>query len=130
MMLAHKKEYTMKALSIQQPWAWAILHAGKDIENRSWPTNFRGRILIHAGQKLDLNGIDFLLDRKLDVPLCPEMGGIVGSVEIADCVEHSNSSWFFGKYGFVLKNPLVLPFMPCPGRLKFFTVEYNMQVVG
>ena len=26
----------MKALSIRQPWAWCILHAGKDIENRDW----------------------------------------------------------------------------------------------
>lgn len=24
----------MKALSLRQPWAWAILHAGKDVENR------------------------------------------------------------------------------------------------
>lgn len=24
------------ALSVRQPWAWAIIHAGKDIENRSW----------------------------------------------------------------------------------------------
>lgn len=26
----------MKALSIRQPWAWAILHAGKRVENRDW----------------------------------------------------------------------------------------------
>lgn len=26
----------MKALSIRQPWAWAILHAGKRVENREW----------------------------------------------------------------------------------------------
>lgn len=24
------------ALSVRQPWAWAIIHAGKDIENRTW----------------------------------------------------------------------------------------------
>jgi hypothetical protein len=40
----------MKALSIRQPWAWLILHAGKDIENRDWPTRFRGRFLIHAAK--------------------------------------------------------------------------------
>ena len=34
----------MKALSIRQPWAWAIINAGKDIENRQWPTKFRGSI--------------------------------------------------------------------------------------
>ena len=40
----------MMALSIRQPWAWLILHAGKDIENRDWPTRFRGRFLIHASK--------------------------------------------------------------------------------
>ena len=38
----------MKALSIRQPWAWLILHGGKDIENRTWATKLRGRVLIHA----------------------------------------------------------------------------------
>ena len=37
-------------LSIRQPWAWLILNAGKDIENREWPTRFRGRVLIHASK--------------------------------------------------------------------------------
>lgn len=41
----------MLALSIRQPWAWFILHGGKDIENRTWPTNVRGRVLIHASSK-------------------------------------------------------------------------------
>lgn len=38
----------MKALSIRQPWAWLILHGGKDMENRSRRTHMRGRICVHA----------------------------------------------------------------------------------
>ncbi len=38
----------MKTLSLRQPWAWAILHAGKRIENRGWNTHYRGDFLIHA----------------------------------------------------------------------------------
>lgn len=38
----------MKALSIRQPWAWLIVNGHKDIENRSWPTRFRGKFLVHA----------------------------------------------------------------------------------
>jgi hypothetical protein len=38
----------MKALSVRAPWWWAILHGGKDTENRKWSTNFRGTILLHA----------------------------------------------------------------------------------
>ena len=38
----------MKALSLRQPWAWAVVEAGKDVENRRWNTKFRGDFLIHA----------------------------------------------------------------------------------
>ena len=49
-----------------------------------------------------------------------ERGGIVGEVEIVDCVSHSESPWFFGPYGFVLRNSKPLPFQPCKGSLNFF----------
>ena len=117
----------MKALSIQQPWAYAILHSGKDVENRSWFTNVRGRVLVHVGKKIDEEAIEFL-EYENSVLLKPEMlftGGIIGSVEIVDCVTSSKSKWFFGKYGFVLRNPIILPFMPCRGQLGFFDVEYK-----
>ncbi len=39
----------MKCLTIQQPWAHAIFNQGKDMENRSWRTKYRGPLLIHAG---------------------------------------------------------------------------------
>lgn len=39
----------MKALTVKQPWAWAIIHGGKDVENRSRKTNYRGKLCIHAG---------------------------------------------------------------------------------
>ena len=43
----------VKALSIQQPWAWLIVNGHKDIENRDWRTNFRGPVAIHAGKKIE-----------------------------------------------------------------------------
>jgi len=45
-----KTRYTMRALSVKQPWAWLIVNGYKKIENRNWPTSFRGRIYIHAGR--------------------------------------------------------------------------------
>lgn len=39
----------MKALTVQQPWAWAIVHGGKDIENRTQAWSYRGPLAIHAG---------------------------------------------------------------------------------
>jgi hypothetical protein len=42
----------MKAISIRQPWAWAIVSAGKRVENRDWkhPPRYRGPVLLHAAQ--------------------------------------------------------------------------------
>ncbi|WP_375449244.1 ASCH domain-containing protein, partial [uncultured Nostoc sp.] len=41
----------MKAISVRQPWAWGIIYSIKNIENRGWPINYRGDILIHAAKK-------------------------------------------------------------------------------
>lgn len=119
----------MKALSIQQPWAWAIIHAGKDIENRSWVTGVRGRILIHAGKKLDHDGVGFMRNRGIILPSMFDIGGIVGSVEIAGCVISSPSKWFFGPFGFVLLDSRPLPFMAVRGQLGFFDVDYPSHIV-
>lgn len=43
----------MKAITLMSPWAWAIIHAGKDVENRTWTTGHRGTIWVHAGLRED-----------------------------------------------------------------------------
>lgn len=122
----------MIALSIRQPWAWLILNAGKDIENRDWKTPYRGPCLIHASKsatKQDYqDAIDFI-NCRLDHPIIEvppidqfERGGIVGMVDIVGCTDTSDSTWFVGDYGFVLRNPKPLPFTPYKGRLGFFNV--------
>jgi hypothetical protein len=126
----------MKALSIRQPWAWLILNAGKDIENRSWPTKLRGRFLVHAASGMTneeyCDGLEFAMriaDIQLlrDLPSFQEMkqkwcGGLIGSVELVDCVESSASPWYMGQIGFVLRSPQSWPFIPYKGRLQFFAV--------
>lgn len=123
----------MIAISIRQPWAWLILHAGKDIENRDWKTPYRGRCLIHASKsatKQDYqDAIDFITSQRFDhlsiaLPAIDQFdrGGIVGSVDIVGCTDTSDSPWFVGDYGFILRNPKPLPFTPYKGRLGFFNV--------
>lgn len=138
----------MLALSIRQPWASLILKAGKNIENRSWPTNVRGRILIHAAKGMTRSehedAIDFAVaaikatprrDGQTKMVTLKELGfsfddlqrgGIVGSVEIVDCVRSSFSPWFVGPCGFVLRDPQPLPFVPLKGRLGFFDVHESV----
>ena len=118
------------ALSIRQPWAWLILHAGKDIENRDWSTPRRGRFLIHASKGMTqdeyINAAYTLRDVRQDIELPPfdqlERGGIVGEAEIVDCVTESTSPWFFGDYGFLIRNARPLPFTQYKGQLGFFGV--------
>jgi len=110
-----------RALSIRQPWAWAILRAGKVIENRTWPTTFRGPLLIHAGQREDSEGWAMLEAMELELPLHVETGGIVGVVDLIDCVQDHPSEWAMpGHWHWVLANPRPLPFQPMPGRLGIF----------
>ncbi len=112
------------ALSVQQPWAWAIVHGYKDIENRDWPTRVRGLIFIHASKKVDVESLDWL---KIEHPEIPwptafELGGIVGQARIVGCVRESTSPWFFGLYGFELRDGEPLPFRAWRGQLGFFRV--------
>lgn len=110
----------IRALSIRQPWCHHILHDGKDVENRSWPTNFRGLVLIHASLKVDADDKDEV--RAKNMPL----GGIVGVMRITDCVQHMDSEWFFGPWGFVIQDARPLRFMPCKGSLGFFRPSINV----
>lgn len=131
--------YPKLALSVRQPWAWAIIHAGKDIENRSWQAvnhglRQRGRIAVHAAKGLAKteyedarDTINEILAAAPDFGLrCPEArdllrGGIIGTVGVVDVVTESDSDWFFGPRGLVLRNPLPLrDFIPAVGALGYF----------
>lgn len=122
----------MKALTIKQPWANAIIYWGKDIENRDWPTKFRGRVAVHASKRIDREEVrayeSLVLRRRISALGSPvisavDYGAIIGTVEIVDCVKKSDSAWFVGEYGFVLRNPIALPEpIPCRGALGFWNV--------
>jgi len=131
----------MKALSVRQPWAWLICKGYKDIENRDWPTKFRGRIYVHAGLTMDTSVPALTLNEasileRLTPSQCDEYrtslrhrGAIIGEVDIVDCVDRNSSPWFVGKYGFILANPVLYENpMPCKGKLNFFEPEIIRNV--
>jgi hypothetical protein len=128
------------ALSIRQPWASLIILAGKDIESRNWPTYTRGPILIHAAQgmtkkeyeeamgfahQIAPHRISKLLFNGLLQASNLQRGGIIGSANLVDCVRRSESPWFQGPNGFVLRDPKPLPFVPFKGVLGFFEVPWG-----
>lgn len=121
------------ALSIRQPWAWLIVNGHKDIENRDWPTNFRGQLLVHAGLTMTRKYYDQVtleLEAAGLLPSCGmpayeelERGGFVGWTRVVDCVTESDSDWKQdGSYGFVLRDSRPIPFHPWKGKLNFFNV--------
>lgn len=119
----------MKALSVQQPWAWLIVMGYKDIENRRWKTTRRGRVMIHASKKFDTDGYWWVRSEFPEIPL-PEigdypMGGVVGEATIVDCVDRSRSEWFSGPHGFLLTEAATYsPMLPCLGKLGFFNPKW------
>jgi len=101
----------MKALSIRQPWADLIIRGIKDVENRSWSWRYRGRFAVHTSKTFDFDAWDSLVNYIPEQMISPAdyiTGAIIGIVEIVDCVEMSESWWFTGPFGFILKNPQML----------------------
>jgi hypothetical protein len=119
----------MRALTVRQPWAWAIIHAGKNIENRSWRNRHcSGTVAIHAsGASVPRT---FSLPRGVRRPAAGELhrSAIIGVVDIVDVVDRHRSPWFGGPLGWVLRNPrpLAQP-VRCSGRLGLWELPGNLE---
>lgn len=129
---------TIKILSVRQPWAWLICAGYKNIENRSWKTDYRGELFIHAGQSFDWEGLAWLEQfYEYQVLACrhfgirgqritmhkEEFGAIVGYADLTDCVRHANSIWAMpGCWHWELHRALELAPIPLKGRLGIFEI--------
>lgn len=123
----------MVALAVRQPWAWAIIHAGKDIENRSNPRLFSyavgKRILVHASKTMTTDEYDqageFMSAMGVEVPLPSELAyaGVIGSVNVQAIVNQSQSRWFAGPWGLVLTDARPEPFRPARGQRGLFRLD-------
>lgn len=114
--------FTLPALSVCQPWADAIVVGGKDIENRTWRTKYRGWLLIHAS--MSLTHIQDQYCRYINSlwPDCPvsakevlynptrfHRGAVIGAVRLVDCLDIAQCpgrSWAFGPRCWVLADPV------------------------
>lgn len=118
------KRVAMRALTVRQPWAWAIAMGFKDIENRSWyPRLDRGGVLaIHAAAAApswdDVQRVTKLVGRRGVVPDEFDCGCVVATARYVRAVETSRSKWFGGPVGWVLDRmrPLRKP-VGCKGQL-------------
>lgn len=108
----------MYALTVCQPWAYAIVAGHKRLENRSWGTAHRGPLLIHAGlsrQWMD-EGTEFLRAQGIEPPDDLAFGAILGQANVVDVrpvAECRSDPYAFGPLCWVLDCPLMLP-QPVP----------------
>lgn len=115
-------------MTVHQPWAWAIIHGGKDVENRGWTVSYRGPLLIHAGKKRpsdeDIDLVEEFAQRNLELLDAPGLvlGAIIGHVRLVDVVRDHPSTWTSaGAWQWVLKDPVPIdPPVVCRGGRSLF----------
>lgn len=112
----------IRGLTLIRPWAWAVAHAGKDIENRTWePPRYMlgGFVAIHAGMKWDedaASGIECELDICVPDEDAHPSGVIVAVARIAGIQRESfGSPWFCGPVGWQLRDVVRIEPVPCKG---------------
>lgn len=144
-------------LSVRQPWAWLICAGFKDVENRTWTTNYRGDLFIHAGKLFDwsalnripprvafevckhfgigyqhdpVSGISFTRKGKFNDA---EFGAIVGKAILFGVCSNSSGVWAEpGAYHWIMKRPLLIEPIPMNGRLGVFRAEVpdEIRIIG
>jgi hypothetical protein len=110
------------ALSIRQPWAWAVVAGIKTVENRSWKRSYRGLLVIHAGVVEDPSGLAFMRRLGVEPPEHVALGAFVGVVELRGVTESSVSSWAIpGCYHWILADAVMFEHpIPCRGMPGLF----------
>lgn len=140
-----------RAITVRQPWAWAIVHGGKGVENRSRNIAgaYRGAVLVHAGRDVDVFAWDdatlwHALPRGTQVESFRKtLGAVIGVVDLVDvhhwldddvCFGHEAtdgavcSPWAMADhYHLVLTNPRPLPSpIPARGRLGLWRPDADL----
>lgn len=137
MLVTEGEPVELKALSIRQPWAEALLKGVKSMEIRVWKSKYRGNLLIHASKT-------YADDAPLEIQECfpkeqHHQAGIVGICRMVNCIkldydtwvsrhdDHKNPiTWFDdtrAQYGFEFEDIRRVDFTPYSGALRIFTVK-------
>ena len=128
----------IRGLSLTQPWAQLVALGQKQYETRSWKTNYRGLLAIHASKSfprwarvlceedpmfvsvLGTYWVAFDELGRIGAPKPLPLGAIVGTAELVNCgptdgkeqwllrKERAFGDWSSGRYAWKLKNPRVL----------------------
>ncbi len=80
----------MYALTVRQPFAYAILHLGKDVENRAMPVRRRETIVIHSAQRPfepHAAAAEAFRNAGVEIPPAPALifGHVLGVADVVGC---------------------------------------------
>lgn len=128
-----KRVEGLQALTIKQPWVHAILHEGKDVENRSWKRDFRGWLAIHSAATPRRGAV---FPRGVRIPDLDDLdySAIVAIARVTDIRTPVRSKWFYKpprgevNFGWILEDvrKLERP-IPCKGALGLWTVPRKIE---
>ena len=129
----------MKALSLKQPWLYAITHLGKRVENRTWkpPQSIIGKyIALHASKKDDLLGYTAIAEiAGIEIKGNLPRGAIVATAKVVgfkdfnevNPFEGAPDDWFFGPVGWLLEDINVLSEpISCRGALGLWDIPQEL----
>lgn len=126
-----------RALSVRQPWAWALLYGGKTVENRNRNTRYRGRLWIHASKRENRNDVEEAVRLVAQSWKCSDhqamehyrkhgqRGAILGSVTLKDCRRFDEldrgdplrtNRWANGPWLWLVTDPVARAPWPTPGQ--------------
>jgi hypothetical protein len=125
-----------RAIAIRQPFAWAVIQGGKDVENRMasvrrlFESAVGERVLIHASKGMTAaeyeNAAAFMASIGVRCPQreALQFGGVIGSVFVRDIVTRSDSPWFRkDATALLFADARPEPFMPVHGQTGLFWVR-------
>lgn len=133
----------IKVITIRQPWAALIMLGIKNIENRTWSTTYRGRLVIHSSALV--NDVEWMSARytcrRLGVKfpdgdmLLGKTGELLGTVTLSNIlpalnVGETGADWQVeANYGWVLENPKPFPItIPVRGKLGLWNMPDDLQI--
>ena len=123
-------------MTVRQPWAWSIFHAGKDVECRGRTTSYRGQLLIHAASQFWAQPERHWLDRwaetfGLELPDRRDLprSVILGTVELIGVSTSSASRWalpgFASYWQLADPQPFEQPLPYTRGQLGIYRVSHR-----
>ena len=133
----------MKVISIKEPYASFLANGMKKIETRSWKTNYRGELFIHASKTVAKEYMTNDTVKKLAKTINMQNGNIICKCLLVDCVymdeefikrikknkkEYYLGEYKIGRYAWILENIKPISKIPAKGHLNIWNFDGNDKI--